>query len=78
MTGGARHKRGPVVRLAEGGAKNVVGNGGGGGGGETGRACAQEVGSESVGEVQGEALEGPLLGCGGVVCLAEAGWADGA
>ena len=56
MTGCARHKWGPVVGLAEGRAKDVVGCGGGGGGGDAGRACAHEVCGETVGEVEGEAL----------------------
>ena len=53
-TGGTRHKQGFVVRLAEGGAKDVVG--GGGGGGKAERAWAQQVrGQQTVQEVQGEA-----------------------
>jgi hypothetical protein len=46
----ARCKRGLVQRLAEVGAKDVVG-GGGGGGGEAGGACAQKVCGQFVGEV---------------------------
>ena len=56
VTGCARHKWGPVVGLAEGRAKDVVGCGGGGGGGDAGRACTHEVDGETVREVEGEAL----------------------
>jgi hypothetical protein len=51
VTGCTRNKRGLVQRLAEGGAKDGVGGGGGGGGGEAGRACAQEVGGQTVRKV---------------------------
>ena len=71
MTGGARHKQGLVVRLAEGGAKDVVGDGGGGGGGgsNAGHACDQQVGGEGNGGGNGSG--GSKAGCGdGVVGLA--------
>jgi hypothetical protein len=51
MTGWARYKRGPVERLTERGAKDVVGSRGGGGGGDAGCACAQQVGGQTVGQV---------------------------